>query len=86
MTGPRYVLHPGHVRSRADGDWHFVSAADLRRLYSVPPDARCVIASDHGRLPLGMYPSVTDVHLYPRSDGRYRPVTENSQSEPAGCR
>lgn len=84
MTGPRYyILHPGFVRSRADGDRHFISAADLRRLYAVPPDARCLVASDSGRLPLGTYSSACDVHLYPRSDGRYQPVGGGAAAGPA---
>ena len=74
LTGPRYILHPGFVTSRSDDQRHYVSAADLRHLYAVPPDARCLIASEHGRLPLGTYPSVCDVHLYPRSDGKYQLV------------
>lgn len=74
MTGPRYILHPGHVRSRADGDRHYVGVEALLRLYAVPRDARWVVADDYGRLPLGMYASVCDVHLHPRSDGNYQPV------------
>ena len=83
MTGPRYILHPGFVRSRADSDRHYIGVDALLRLYSVPPDARRVVADDHGRLPLGMYASVCDVHLYPRSDDRYHPVVAPA---PAGCR
>jgi hypothetical protein len=34
--GPRYVLCPGYVISRTDGQRHFVGAEQLRRLYGVP--------------------------------------------------
>ena len=44
MTGPRYILRPGFVRSRADGDRHYIGVDALLRLYSVPPDARRVVA------------------------------------------
>lgn len=37
----RYVLRPGYVTSRTDGQRHWVGAAQLRRLYGVPA-AECV--------------------------------------------
>ncbi len=32
-----YAVHAGHVRSRTDGDRHFVSAQRLARLYELRP-------------------------------------------------
>lgn len=81
MTGPRYILHPCFVRSRADGDRHYVGVEALLRLYSVPRDAIVVVAGD-----LGFRDAPGDVHLYPRSSGNYRlPVVAPAPLEPAEC-
>ena len=31
----KYLLYPGHVRSKNDGDWHYISASKLAALYKV---------------------------------------------------
>ena len=79
--GPRQANARRH--RACDHDYHCNGVDALLRLYSVPPDARRVVADGHGRLPLGTHPSVCDVHLYPRSDDRYHPVVAPA---PAGCR
>ena len=72
----RYVLCPGYVISRSDGQRHYVSADALRRLYGVQP-SECVT-----------YPQGNDseadirrriwidppgaICLMPRYDGDYR--------------
>lgn len=48
MTAPRYLLCPGYVRSRTDGDRHHVGADQLARLYGVRMD-ECLILPDAGR-------------------------------------
>lgn len=80
MTTARYLLCPGPVRSRTDGQVHHVSAAQLARLYRVPMD-ECVT------LPRPGNPCATDlilslmersgpggdlIRLHPRFDGDYR--------------
>lgn len=37
-----YLLCPGPVRSRTDGDWHHIGARQLAHLYRVPMD-ECVV-------------------------------------------
>lgn len=62
----RIFLHPGEVRSKRDGQWHYVTAQQLARLYHV--DLRCcvVIAGDRP-----YYHDPDDEHLYPRVNGDY---------------
>jgi hypothetical protein len=67
---PRFVLHPGMVKSRTDGDMHFVGIGQLASLYRVPL-TECVVATEF-RLRL-FTPAELErmVHLYPREDGDY---------------
>lgn len=44
----RYLLCPGQVKSRTDGDWHHIGARDLARLYGVRLD-ECLMLPDPGR-------------------------------------
>ena len=66
---PLYVLHPGCVTSRHDGQRHYVSARRLAALYGV--DMRvCVTAGSFiGATPNSLWDAMT--HLHPRSDGNY---------------
>lgn len=36
MARVRFLVRPGQIRSRNDGDFHYVGAADLARLYGLP--------------------------------------------------
>jgi hypothetical protein len=63
----KYLVCPGRIRSRADGDLHFISARQLIHLYGVNP-AECMI-----RRP-GIVPQKElegKVILAPRYDGDY---------------
>lgn len=65
----RYILFPGRVRSRTDGDIHFVGAVKLARLYGVPLDKCLVVRGDNYRY----YKKLPgDICLFPRSDGNYK--------------
>lgn len=44
-TIPKYVLCPGFITSKTDGDWHFISAQQLAELYRVPM-SECVTMPD----------------------------------------
>jgi hypothetical protein len=68
----RYVIHPGMVISRNDGQRHWISAEQLMRLYNVRP-RECIIGSA-----LGMRDHDGLVHLYPRSKGDYWDENETS--------
>lgn len=77
----KYAVYPGPVKSRNDGDIHFIGAAQLMALYKVHPQECLVIH------PLPLNPSPEDVlenrrreHLatdyklillFPRFDGNY---------------
>ena len=32
----KYILFPGHVTSKSDGELHYITAQQLTQLYSVP--------------------------------------------------
>lgn len=72
----RYVLMPGHVRSRYDGDDHYVGVNALLDLYKVPRGARWVRGDS-----VWHQPAPGDVVLRPRTDGGYRPVSEWAPNE-----
>ena len=70
-TRPKYVLKPGYIFSRTDRDRHFISAAQLVRLYRVPM-CDCVVEPDmddprnrHWHPPHGA------IYLTPQFDGDY---------------
>ena len=66
----RYVLHPGYVTSRTDGDRHYIGSSDLLRLYGVDPRAHTLTLADH--IDHRCYRARDgDVHLHPRFDGNY---------------
>jgi hypothetical protein len=64
----KYVVIPGKIISRYDGDLHYINALKLMALYKVNP-AECVIKygdhRDSGRDFTGL------IRLFPRSDGNY---------------
>jgi len=64
-TTKRYVLHPGWVFSKTDGDKHFIGGPRLARLYGVDIQ-ECVFGDvpDYKELP-------GDVHLAPSYSGDY---------------
>jgi len=68
---PKYVLNPGYVFSKSDGDEHFITARRLAELYRVPMSA-CVIRPDVGDpRNRGWYSPPGAIELYPRFDGNY---------------
>lgn len=65
----RYVLHPRTVRSRHDGDRHYIEADRLACLYGV--DIRkCRIS--RGEIDERGRHDEQEIHLYPRYSGDYR--------------
>lgn len=71
----RYLLCPGEVRSRTDGTWHHVGAAQLAALYGVSM-AGCLVLpfADRRRRDelLDRADSGEFIALKPRYDGDYR--------------
>lgn len=67
----RYVLHPGPVRSKTDGDVHHISASQLIMLYRVNP-RDCVVYPEGDAFRQRFWQDQPgDVHLYPRTSGNY---------------
>jgi hypothetical protein len=63
---PKYILHPGNILSKNDGQLHHISPPVLARLYGVRMD-RCVVFEKMMRY---KYPPDW-VHLWPSYDGNY---------------
>lgn len=81
MTTKRFVLHPGYVRSRSDGQEHYVDAPALAKLYGVD-EAECVVHSRHPKFdnPLDRDPELRALMpLFPRDDGRYKEFMEETK-------
>lgn len=72
-TSPIYVLCPGYVRSRTDGDRHFISGDELARLYGLKggPNRCNWIIEPTGSMALGWSLPPGAILLRPRSDGNY---------------
>jgi hypothetical protein len=69
ISRPRYVLCPGWITSKSDGDRHYISAAKLARYYGV--NLRdCLIELPKQRLHPKFYTGM--VFLEPWDDGDYR--------------
>ena len=66
---PTYVLVPGHIISKSDGDRHYVTARQLQQLYGVDP-ADCIEAPT-GPGANHWEPPEDAVYLRPRYDGDY---------------
>jgi hypothetical protein len=67
MVVKRAMVHPGYVRSRNDGDIHWITGRDLITLYRLNPATTTVATADNQTgLRLDDYD-----HYYPRQDGNY---------------
>ena len=69
----RYLLCPGWVRSRVDGDRHYVTASQLAALYGVPLSACLVLPEIGPERAVVLFRATGQklIELKPRSDGRY---------------
>ena len=76
---PRYIIHPGFISSKSDGDVHYVGYKQLVTLYKVDP-RDCELYN-----PVKFYPADymnEDItHLYPRWDGNYSLETKHKASK-----
>jgi hypothetical protein len=67
-----YVLFPGEVTSRTDGQEHYITAPELARLYGVEY-AKCKVVYRYEESSIrGYRKQPNDVELYPRYDGNYK--------------
>lgn len=68
----KYVLHPGYVESKSDGDMHFIGATQLVKLYKIDMNEVAMIVYDC-QIIEGDY-----IHLYPKYSGNYNiPIRSN---------
>lgn len=63
----RYMLYPGTVSSKNDGDIHYIGASRLAQLYGVPL-AECIVARHNTEKPPVWFKGVC---LHPRYHGDY---------------
>ncbi|QOR55751.1 MAG: hypothetical protein YHS30scaffold667_47 [Phage 65_10] len=66
----KYLLHPGTVTSKTDGDRHFIDYRTLARLYDVPL-SECEVHPDRAFSRLGWRRPEGAIDLYPQSSGDY---------------
>ncbi len=83
----RYLLCPGPVRSRTDGDWHHVTASRLAMLYGVPMGECIVLPLDwyNGQCLRARVASGELIELRPRFDGNYTLPEPARPANPNGC-
>lgn len=92
----RYLLCPGVVRSRTDGQMHHIGVAQLANLYGVSMAECLVLPSDNewaSRMKHRNLMARTDlIHLHPRDDGNYTlpekpwpPAVPAVPANPYGC-
>jgi hypothetical protein len=65
----QYAVFAGYVRSKYDGQWHWISCDELIRLYRVPP-AECVRINGHHGDERGRDFTAL-IELHPRRNGDY---------------
>jgi len=66
----KYAIHPGEVRSKNDGDIHFIGYKELIRLYKLNLKD-CILWDIHVNSTfLGRDPR-DYIHCYPKEDGDY---------------
>jgi len=66
MTKKKYVIFPGWIRSKNDGDRHFIGVGALAELYQVNL-SECLVYDDH--MPSHFYDGL--IRLHPKYNGDY---------------
>ncbi len=65
----KYIVRPGTVQSRYDGQWHFISGPRLMALYKVSPK-ECLVDLPHNPIArMGLQGEF--IELKPRFEGDY---------------
>lgn len=78
MSGQRYVLCPGYVRSKTDGQRHYISAGQLAKLYRVKW-SDCMVYSEERLVGFSREQRERLAWLYPSPDGNYKLNKERKQ-------
>lgn len=78
MNTKKYLVIGGYVRSKNDGQKHYIPAHRLVDLYNVSP-SECILtdSKDMDRALCGIHPNDRSklIRLFPRYDGDYRITT-----------
>lgn len=76
----KYIVHPGYVTSRSDGDKHYISAGQLMKLYAVKLSECIIITSESDKYKLrGLNRDL--VSLFPREGGNYKKYNHQINSD-----
>ena len=67
MSKKKWLLHPGWITSKTDGDQHFVGEMELIRLYGVRRDECLSVTASN----LHAFDLESLIDLRPRYDGDY---------------
>ena len=65
MNEVKIFLHPGYIRSKNDGETHYISARQLAKLYNVN-FKECIISSNNE-----IVSTKDQLHLFPLYHGDY---------------
>ncbi len=65
------MLCPGRIKSKNDGDWHYISARQLADLYGVDFN-KCKVLNDRLSDRAVHRPSEKYIYLQPMADGNYK--------------
>ena len=71
----KYLLHPGYVVSKTDGDRHYITSQMLMKLYNVSPK-ECVIYPPYRPCP---YQDKL-IDLYPMASGKYKDMQKQEEA------
>lgn len=63
----RYILYPGCITSKNDGDLHYIGARQLADLYGID-FSKCTIVRSSTN---GFVDRKNDIHLHPKHNGNY---------------
>jgi len=67
----KYIVRPGYITPRTDGDQHYISASRLMQLHGIQP-SECIIfrgPEDYHKLK-GADKNL--INVFPRADGKYK--------------
>lgn len=79
------MLHPGEVRSKYDGEKHFIGAEELKHLYHVLPSDEVYINNPNQNKFTENYCKARGLlflHLYPSYEGDYYDIHQHDDFEP----
>ena len=83
----KYVIFPGPVTSKTDGDRHYITAPQLARLYGVDIKLCRVVHRQSQTMPHGCDMCPGELALHPKYNGDYTlPIPPSVSGEPSGAK